>query len=102
MKNNTIAVVVTYNRKELLEKCLNCLLNQKDASCDVLIVDNASTDGTQDMLKGQFMLPNIYYRNTGENLGGAGGFQYGVREAMRLGYEYLWLMDDDSFGLTKN
>lgn len=96
MRNKTIAVVVTYNRKELLEKCIQCLMKQKGESCDVLVVDNASTDGTPQMLEKQFQLPGILYRNTGENLGGAGGFQYGVREAVKLGYEYIWIMDDDT------
>ena len=41
-------------------------------------------------------LPNLVYRNTGKNLGGAGGFAYGVREAALAGYDALWLMDDDT------
>ena len=40
------AVVVTYNRKELLAQCIEALLGQQNAVCDILIVDNASTDGT--------------------------------------------------------
>lgn len=40
------AVVVTYNRKELLAQCIKALLGQQNAVCDILIVDNASTDGT--------------------------------------------------------
>ena len=37
----------------------------------------------------------VIYFNTGSNLGGAGGFQYGIRKAVERGYEYLWIMDDD-------
>lgn len=88
------AVVVTYNRKALLEECLEAILNQKFSTCDVVVVDNCSTDGTGDFVKG---LSNhrIVYRNTGKNLGGAGGFNYGMRLGTELGYEYLWIMDDD-------
>ena len=48
--NRIVAVVVTCNRKEMLKQCVESLLLQK-ASCDVLIVDNASTDGTAEYLK---------------------------------------------------
>ena len=37
----------------------------------------------------------VDYRNTGANLGGAGGFSYGMRAAVEAGYEYCWVMDDD-------
>ena len=39
----------------------------------------------------------IIYFNTGKNLGGAGGFQYGLKVAHSLGYKFYWLMDDDTF-----
>ena len=44
------AVVVTYNRKELLAQCIACLRAQRGAACDILVVDNASTDGTDELL----------------------------------------------------
>ncbi len=95
-KQNTVAVVVTYNRRGLLKQCIKKILGQKGASCDVIIVDNASTDGTGQMVRKEFNLPQVLYKNTGSNLGGAGGFEYGVREAICHDYEYLWLMDDDT------
>ena len=95
MKNRVAAVVVTYNRCELLMKCLDHLLRQENASCDILVVDNASTDRTREGVC-QMAAPEISYRNTGENLGGAGGFNFGVRWAVESGYEYIWLMDDDT------
>lgn len=96
MKNEIAAVVVTYNRKELLSQCISKILNQKEISCDVVIVDNASTDGTSEMIREQFNRPEIIYINTGANLGGAGGFQVGVKRAVVLGYQYVWIMDDDT------
>ena len=89
------AVVVTYNRKELLLQCIQHLLAQQGAVCDVLVVDNASTDGTAQALE-QMASPRLFYRNTGENLGGAGGFHFGMRWAVEAGYDYVWIMDDDS------
>jgi GT2 family glycosyltransferase len=90
------AIVVTFNRKELLLECLNALLNQTTSSAlDILIIDNASTDGTREVLRDQIANQRIHYVNTGKNLGGAGGFEFGFREAVRRGYDYIWAMDDD-------
>lgn len=89
------AVVVTYNRKELLCRCLQALHAQNQPELDVLVFDNASTDGTEAAVR-QLALPQIFYHNTGRNLGGAGGFSYGIQTAVRAGYEYLWIMDDDT------
>lgn len=91
--NDTVAVVVTYNRKELLKQNLECLKNQKK-KCDVLVIDNASTDGTAELP--ELKAPTVFYYNTGANLGGAGGFEVGVKLAVEKGYEYVWIMDDDT------
>lgn len=98
MENNrkVIAVVVTYNRKELLKESVQALLNQEYNNCDVLIVDNASTDGTREYIDELLKDTRVHYENTGANLGGAGGFNYGMKKAYELGYEYIWIMDDDT------
>ena len=93
--NETAAVVVTWNRKELLKQSIERLLNQSGAECDILIVDNDSTDGTVEMLEAEFDSPRIRYYNTGANLGGAGGFHIGIYWAVSDGYENVWIMDDD-------
>lgn len=89
------AVVVTYNRKELLCRCLQALDAQQEPKLDVLVFDNASTDGTEAAVR-SLALPRVHYNNTGRNLGGAGGFSYGIRAAAQAGYEYIWVMDDDT------
>lgn len=97
MFNNIVAVVVTYNRKELLRQCIDCLLKQEKISCDVLVVDNASTDGTKEVLLKEYKNnQHIKYLNTGKNLGGAGGFEIGIKTALEYGYENVWIMDDDT------
>ena len=95
MTKKVVAVVVTYNRKKLLEECINALLMQTYSPLDILIIDNASTDGTNKLVA-EFSNSRVKYVNTGKNLGGAGGFQFGVKEAAKRNYDYLWLMDDDS------
>ena len=89
------AVIVTYNRKELLKECIGCILSQQGYVPDIIVVDNDSSDGTEDALAPYVEAQRVFYFNTGSNLGGAGGFQYGIRKGVELGYQYLWLMDDD-------
>ena len=90
-----MAVVVTYNRKELLKESIKALLEQDYNNCHILIVDNASTDGTKEFIEEEIQNSKVNYVNTGANLGGAGGFNFGMKKAHELGCEFIWLMDDD-------
>ena len=93
--NRVVAVVVTYNRIEMLKKCISAIENQT-YSCDILVVNNASTDNTEEWIMSYSQSKdNMMYFNTGENIGGAGGFNYGMRKAVEFGYDYVWIMDDD-------
>lgn len=94
--NKVVAIVVTYNRKELLLKNIEALLNQTIKNFDILIVDNDSNDGTYNELQDYLKNQRIRYINTGKNLGGAGGFEFGLTSAVNLSYEKFWLMDDDT------
>ena len=76
-------VVVTYNRAQLLRENLEALLQQTFSDFDILLIDNASTDGTVDVVR-SFSDPRIRYFNTGKNVGGAGGFAIGMEKAGRL------------------
>lgn len=91
-----IAVVVTHNRKELLNKCIESLLRQDYSKFEILIVDNASNDGTEESIQQYIKDKKVQYINTGSNLGGAGGFNYGMKKAIELGFDYIWIMDDDT------
>lgn len=92
---NVVAIVVTYNRKELLYECIQALLNQSYKNLDIFVIDNASTDQTEEYIK-DLIGGRVFYSNTGKNLGGAGGFNYGMKIACRNQYDYLWIMDDDT------
>ena len=94
---NTVAVILTYNRKEMLAACLEAVLSQS-VRTDIIVVDNGSSDGTAEMFTDPgavFARPVIHYFNTGHNAGCAGGFTFGIRKAAELGYDLVWLMDDD-------
>ena len=122
VKDTICAVVVTYNRKDLLIECLEALRKQTRPVQGIYLIDNASTDGTPELLleKGyikelppenllepwekEFEIKNLtdgqrikfYYVRMHENTGGAGGFYEGVKRAYGRGYDWLWLMDDDA------
>ncbi|HIQ51524.1 MAG TPA: glycosyltransferase [Nautiliaceae bacterium] len=109
------AIVVTYNRKNHLIKCLEAILNQTRPVDAIYIIDNASTDGTPELLKEKGFIKDlppkklnkpwekkfkknnipIYYVRINENTGGAGGFYEGIKRAYEKGYDWFWLMDDD-------
>jgi rhamnopyranosyl-N-acetylglucosaminyl-diphospho-decaprenol beta-1,3/1,4-galactofuranosyltransferase len=88
------AVVVTYNRWSYLQKSLEGLQRQTLPLADVIVVDNASGDGTREGVPQQF--PWATYVRLEENIGGAGGFAEGIRFGFENGYDWLWVMDDDA------
>lgn len=87
-----LAVVVTYNRLELLKRCIQSLLSQTFKDFDILIINNGSTDGTKEWLD---TLPDSIIRIHQDNLGGAGGFYAGQKYGMESNYDWIWMMDDD-------
>lgn len=95
---SSIAIVVTYNRKALLLRCINALLSQEKKPDRIVIVDNASNDGTESYLSenGFIQNPLITYIKNKKNMGGAGGFARGVSYALEHNYTWLWLLDDDA------
>ena len=95
--NEVAIVVVTYNRKELLKENLIALTQQEYKDFHIYVIDNASTDGTREYIEEFINLENISYYNTGKNIGGAGGFNYGLKKASeQKRYKYCWAMDDDT------
>ncbi len=87
------AVVVTYNRKPLLRVCLETLLAQTRKLDFIFVVDNASNDGTLQMLSEEF--PDLFVLKLPVNSGGAGGFHAGMKWAYEQGFDWIWVMDDD-------
>ena len=92
--SKVFAMVLTYNRKQLLRDCLASLRAQSRRCDRILVIDNASTDGTAEMLSSlgddqvtAYCLPN--------NIGAAGGYNAGMRFAYELGADFIWAMDDD-------
>lgn len=89
----TFAVILTYNRKDLLEQCLSAVFAQSRLPERVIVIDNGSTDGTEALLRERWGRAETYVMST--NIGAAGGYSAGLRIAYREGADFLWLMDDD-------
>lgn len=88
------AVVVSFNRLEYLKKCLMALENQTQPLDEIIVIENGSTDGSAEYIDQHH--PNVTVYRTGKNLGGAGGFAWGIEIAIAHGHEGAWLMDDDA------
>jgi rhamnopyranosyl-N-acetylglucosaminyl-diphospho-decaprenol beta-1,3/1,4-galactofuranosyltransferase len=85
--------VVTCNRRELLEQCLDRLEGQSRPPGGVVVVDNGSTDGTAELLAAR---SGVQVLSQEENIGCTPGFVCGMKAAFAQGYEWLWLLDDDT------
>ena len=98
MSNAITTVIVTHNRKKLLIEGLTKHCGQTLQPARLLIVDNASTDGTREVLatEGWLDRPGVELLALPENTGGAGGFAAGLKYAIESGAEWVWMMDDDA------
>ena len=92
-RDDVCAIVVTYNRCVLLDECIEAILSSNTVP-DILVIDNNSTDETKQVV--EKYESSISYHNIGANIGGAGGFNKGLKIAFKNGYKYFWLMDDDT------
>ena len=90
---SVFAFIVTYNRLNLLKEVLIALRSQTYPLDKIIVVNNSSTDGTEEWLETQDDLIVIKQ----PNIGGAGGFETGVRYCFENGADWIWMMDDDVF-----
>jgi rhamnopyranosyl-N-acetylglucosaminyl-diphospho-decaprenol beta-1,3/1,4-galactofuranosyltransferase len=88
-----IAVVVSFNRQQLLSECITALRNQTRKLDAILVVNNGSTDSTEQWLQEQ---PDVFFI-TQKNVGSSGGFNSGISWAFKHGYSWIWCMDDDGY-----
>lgn len=87
------AVIVTYNRCDVLRESLSGLLAQTRPVDEVLVVDNASTDDTAEMVAAEF--PSVRLTGMPDNAGFAGGCAEGLRVTTEGGHDWAWVFNDD-------
>ncbi|HWP92472.1 MAG TPA: glycosyltransferase family 2 protein [Thermodesulfobacteriota bacterium] len=91
----TAVVIVNWNRREAVLGLLNSLKDTFSQNEEVIVVDNASTDGSVEAIRLQF--PEVQVITNSENKGGTAGFNAGIKYALRKGdFEYIWLLDNDA------
>jgi len=88
------AVILTYNRHDLVEDCLRAILAQTVPVQRIIVIDNGSSDGTAEMLTRNWA-DHIDLHILPKNVGAAGGFNTGIRMAYRAQADGIWVMDDD-------
>ena len=91
-------VIVTYNRLSLLQECINSVLGQTYNINTIFVVDNNSTDGTRKYLDSlTHKISKVKSITLKRNLGGAGGFNVGLKSFINNSdADYVWIMDDDT------
>ena len=100
MESKIGVVIVTYNRLDKLKIALEKFEDQTKKPSYLLVVNNASNDGTSEYLnewkkiKSQY---NKFVLNLEENTGGSGGFYNGLKEALKLDANWIWVSDDDAY-----
>lgn len=95
------AIIVTRNSGDSISRLLTSISSQGVPPSGIIIVDNASEDGTVEYCK-SLGLPNLMLVENGENLGGAGGFNIGLKKFMETGIKYAWTFDDDAIPVGKD
>lgn len=88
----TATIIVTFNRLELLKQCIEAVKNQALKTDEIIVVNNQSTDGTGDWLAKQEGITVI----TQPNIGCSGGVYTAIKYAYPKGYDWFWIMDDDT------
>ncbi len=88
-------VICNFNKIDYLKGCLKTLFESsfENYSYDVIVVDNASEDGSPKFVKEEY--PEIILLENEINTGGSGGFDRGIRYCIDKKYEYVCLLDND-------
>jgi rhamnopyranosyl-N-acetylglucosaminyl-diphospho-decaprenol beta-1,3/1,4-galactofuranosyltransferase len=95
MSVSVASITVAYNAVKVLPRQIDALLRQSRPLREIVVVDNASTDGTAAMLAERY--PQVTILRMSENLGQAGGWSVGLSYAVfRKQHAWIWSFDNDT------
>lgn len=89
-----LTIIVTFNGLKWMERCLGSV-EASTVKSDTYIVDNGSTDGTQEYIKNNF--PNMMFHQSEVNLGFGKANNMGILYAVEHGYDYVYLLNQDAW-----
>lgn len=94
-------IILNWNRKKDTLECLTSIFNLQCTiyNSEIVVVDNGSTDGSQEVIKKNF--PKVVLIENKENLGFAEGNNVGIRHALKEGADYILLLNNDTL-IDKN
>lgn len=93
-------VLVTYNRLDKLKIALECYEKQSYLPKQMIVVNNASSDGTKEYLDEWLKQKSGFKKEVlhlNKNTGGSGGFHEGLKKSLKLDLDFVWVSDDDAF-----
>ena len=93
-QNNLLVIIVTYNAMPWLDRCYSSL-RASTLPCDIITIDNGSTDGTPSYLKANF--PEVELVENSSNLGFGKANNIGLQKALDEGYDYAYLLNQDAW-----
>ena len=99
-KPKVAVVVLTFNCREAARRCLESLRDLTYPSLDVIVVDNASADDTEAMVRSAF--PQFDFIATGANLGYTGGNNRGIARALERGADYVLIVNPDTIVVNRS
>jgi len=94
MRNKLLVIVVTYNAMQWADKCFSSL-RESSVPCDIMAIDNCSTDGTQNYIRNYF--PEIELIENKENLGFGKANNIGLQRVLDKNYDYGYLLNQDAW-----
>ncbi len=100
VKHDLVVVICNWNKKDDIIDCLDSVYDACVDKMSVIVVDNASTDGSVEALENYCRFSFLLIKNS-KNLGGSGGFNTGINAALQIGCKYIHLLDNDAKVETK-